>query len=204
MTRKEFELLVATNNEGKILELKKLLSDFPLRLRSLREFADVSDVKETGKSFQENAAIKARNYALQTNLWALADDSGLEVKALHGVPGIFSARYAGENATDRENINKLQSELNKKQPADKFARFVCAMALADEKGEVKFVAKGICDGKISLEARGNKGFGYDPIFIPKGFSETFAELSGDIKQQISHRAQALRKIIQYLRDFHAL
>jgi len=204
VTRKEFELLVATNNEGKILELKKLLSDFPLRLRSLREFADVSDVKETGKSFQENAAIKARNYALQTNLWALADDSGLEVKALHGVPGIFSARYAGENATDRENINKLQSELKKNQPADKFARFVCAMALADEKGEVKFVAKGICDGKISLEARGNKGFGYDPIFIPKGFSETFAELSGDIKQQISHRAQALRKIIQYLRDFHAL
>lgn len=204
MTRKEFELLVATNNEGKVLELKKLLSDFPLRLRSLREFADVSDVKETGKSFQENAAIKARNYALQTNLWALADDSGLEVKALHGVPGIFSARYAGENATDRENINKLQNELNKKQPADKFARFVCAMALADEKGEVKFVAKGICDGKISLEARGNKGFGYDPIFIPEGFSETFAELSGDIKQQISHRARALRKIIQYLRDFHAL
>ena len=204
MTRKEFELLVATNNEGKVLELKKLLSDFPLRLRSLREFADVSDVKETGKSFQENAAIKARNYALQTNLWALADDSGLEVEALHGVPGIFSARYAGENATDRENINKLQSELNKKQPADKFARFVCAMALADEKGEVKFVAKGICDGKISLEARGNKGFGYDPIFIPEGFSETFAELSGDIKQQISHRARALRKIIQYLRDFHAL
>jgi len=204
VTRKEFELLVATNNEGKVLELKKLLSDFPLRLRSLREFADVSDVKETGKSFQENAAIKARNYALQTNLWALADDSGLEVEALHGVPGIFSARYAGENATDRENINKLQSELNKKQPADKFARFVCAMALADEKGEVKFVAKGICDGKISLEARGNNGFGYDPIFIPEGFSETFAELSGDIKQRISHRARALRKIIQYLRDFLAL
>ncbi len=204
MVNEELELLVATNNEGKVAELKKLLSDFPVRLRSLREFADASDVAETGKSFRENAALKAHGYALQTNLWALADDSGLEVAALDGAPGIFSARYAGENANDREKINKLLRELNEKQPAERFARFVCAMAIADEKGEIKFVAEGVCDGRISMEPRGNNGFGYDPIFIPEEFNETFGELSNDIKRQISHRARAFKQIIQYLRYFHAL
>jgi XTP/dITP diphosphohydrolase len=137
-------------------------------------------------------------------LWALADDSGLEVAALDGAPGIFSARYAGENANDREKINKLLRKLNEKQPAERFARFVCAMAIADEKGEIKFVAEGVCDGRISLEPRGNNGFGYDPIFIPEEFNETFGELSNDIKRQISHRARAFKQIIQYLRYFHAL
>ncbi len=204
VVNEELELLVATNNKGKVAELKKLLSNFPARLRSLSEFADGLNVKETGKSFRENAALKARGYALRTSLLALADDSGLEVAALDGMPGIFSARYAGENATDREKINKLLHELNEKQPAGRFARFVCAMAIADEKGEIKFAAEGICDGTISLEPRGNNGFGYDSVFIPEGFNETFGELSNDIKQQISHRAQAFKQIIQYLRDFHAL
>jgi len=177
VANKEFELLVATRNEGKVLELKKILSDSPGRLRSLREFADVSDVEETGKSFQENAAIKARSYARQTNLWALADDSGLEVAALDGAPGIFSARYAGAGASDEEKIKRLLDELSKKSDAERFARFSCAMAIADEKGEIKFVAEGVCDGKIALESRGNNGFGYDPVFTPEGFQQTFGELS---------------------------
>ncbi|MGI8850031.1 MAG: RdgB/HAM1 family non-canonical purine NTP pyrophosphatase [Pyrinomonadaceae bacterium] len=204
MVNKELQLLVATKNNEKVAELKNLLSNFPVRLRSLREFVDAGDVKETGENFKENAALKAQGYALHTGLWSLADDSGLEVEALRGAPGIFSARYGGKSATDQVKIKKLLRELNKKQNDERFARFVCAMAISDEKGEIKFVAEGICNGRISLEPRGNNGFGYDPIFIPAGFNETFGELSSEIKQQISHRAQASKKIIQYLRDFYAL
>jgi len=204
VVNKELQLLVATKNNEKVAELKNLLSNFPVRLRSLREFVDAGDVKETGENFKENAALKAQGYALHTGLWSLADDSGLEVEALRGAPGIFSARYGGKSATDQVKIKKLLRELNKKQNDERFARFVCAMAISDEKGEIKFVAEGICNGRISLEPRGNNGFGYDPIFIPAGFNKTFGELSSEIKQQISHRAQASRKIIQYLRDFYAL
>jgi len=204
VVNKELQLLVATKNNEKVAELKNLLSNFPVRLRSLREFVDAGDVKETGENFKENAALKAQGYALHTGLWSLADDSGLEVEALRGAPGIFSARYGGKSATDQVKIKKLLRELNKKQNDERFARFVCAMAISDEKGEIKFVAEGVCNGRISLEPRGNNGFGYDSIFIPAGFNETFGELSSEIKQQISHRAQASKKIIQYLRDFYAL
>ena len=204
MVNKELQLLVATKNNEKVAELKNLLSNFPVRLRSLREFVDAGDVKETGENFKENAALKAQGYALHTGLWSLADDSGLEVEALRGAPGIFSSRYGGKSATDQVKIKKLLRELNKKQNDERFARFVCAMAISDEKGEIKFVAEGICNGRISLEPRGNNGFGYDSIFIPAGFNKTFGELSSEIKQQISHRAQASKKIIQYLRDFYAL
>jgi len=204
VVNKELQLLVATKNNEKVAELKNLLSNFPVRLRSLREFVDAGDVKETGENFKENAALKAQGYALHTGLWSLADDSGLEVEALRGAPGIFSARYGGKSATDQVKIKKLLRELNKKQNDERFARFVCAMAISDEKGEIKFVAEGICNGRISLEPRGNNGFGYDSIFIPAGFNKTFGELSSEIKQQISHRAKASKKIIQYLRDFYAL
>ncbi len=202
--KKELQLLVATKNDGKIAELEILLADFPVRLRSLREFADVLEVEETGQSFQENARLKAKGYALQTNLWALADDSGLEVAALGGAPGVFSARYAGRDASDQEKTDKLLIELSEKKDAERCARFVCAMVISDEKGEIKFVAEEVCNGKIALESRGNRGFGYDPVFIPEKFNETFGELSVEIKQQISHRARASNKIIQYLRDFYAL
>ncbi len=204
MVNKELQLLVATKNNGKVAELKNLSLDFPVRLRSLREFVDAGDVKETGENFKENAALKAQGYALHTGLWSLADDSGLEVEALRGAPGIFSARYGGKSATDQVKIKKLLRELNKKQNDERFARFVCAMAISDEKGEIKFVAEGICNGRISLEPRGNNGFGYDPIFIPAGFNKTFGELSSEIKQQISHREKASGKIIQYLGEFYAL
>lgn len=206
MTAKNLELLIATKNAGKIKELKELLADLPFssfRLRNLNEFAEVVEPEETGATFTDNAVLKARSYALQTKLWALADDSGLEVEALGGAPGVFSARYAGKGATDAEKIEKLLNEMNKTQDVNRRARFVCAMAIANADGEIQFIAEGVCQGRIALAASGGGGFGYDPVFIPDGFSETFGELAPDIKQQISHRARASGKIIQYLRHFYA-
>jgi XTP/dITP diphosphohydrolase len=194
------QILVATGNAGKIRELEEFLADLPVVLRGLKEFPDVPEVEETGATFAENAGLKATGYAVQARLWTLADDSGLEVDALNGAPGVFSARYAGENASDAEKIGKLLGELGKTN--NRRARFVCAMAVADENGEIKFVSEGICDGQIALKPRGAKGFGYDPIFIPDGFSETFGELSNEVKRKISHRARAMEKIIQYLRRFY--
>ena len=199
-----FELLIATKNVGKIKELEELMADTPVQLRSLNDFANVIEPEETGATFAENARLKAEFYASQTELWALADDSGLEVEALRGAPGVFSARYAGENASDEEKIAKLLQELNATQDRQRRARFVCAMAISDEKGEIKFLTEGVCDGKIALNASGTNGFGYDPIFIPDGFEQTFGELSGEIKREISHRARAAKKIIQYLCDFYAV
>lgn len=199
MTKGKTEILIATKNIGKVLELEKLLEDSAFNLRSLNEFPDVADVKETGATFAENAVLKAREYSRKTNLWALADDSGLEVEVLDGAPGVFSARYAGENASDAEKIGKLLNELQEKD--NRSARFVCVMALANETGEIIHLAEGICNGKIALSASGTNGFGYDPIFIPEGFTQTFGELSADVKREISHRARAIRKIIRFLHDF---
>ena len=193
------QILLATRNVGKIREMKTLLADLPLVLRSLNEFPNLPDVEETGSTFTENAILKAREYAKQTQIQALADDSGLEVAALNGAPGVFSARYAGENAADTENINKLLGELEKKD--DHRARFVCTMAIADETGKIMFKAEGICNGEIALKPSGINGFGYDPVFIPEGFNQSLGEISDEIKHQISHRAQAITKIIRFLRDF---
>lgn len=195
------QLLVATGNAGKIRELEEFLADLPLVLRGLKEFPNVSEVEETGATFAENAGLKAFGYAVQTGLWTLADDSGLEVDALGGAPGVFSARYAGENASDAEKIAKLLSELGEND--NRRARFVCAMAVADESGEIKFFSEGVCDGQIALKPRGIKGFGYDSIFVPDGFEQTFGELSNEVKRKISHRARAMEKIIQYLRGFYS-
>lgn len=196
------ELLIATKNVGKIKELEIMLADLPVRLKGLNDFPKIDEVEETGTSFLENAVLKAQSYALQTKCFALADDSGLEVAALDGAPGVFSARYAGENATDNDRIEKLLKELENIN--ERRARFVCSIAVADDSGKIRFAADGVCDGTIALKASGSNGFGYDPIFIPDGFSNTFGELSSDIKQQISHRGRALNKIIQQLRGFYAL
>ena len=201
MTKKE--LLIATKNMGKVREIEELLRDSPFVLRNLNDFPSVVEPEETGSTFAENAALKAKSYAQQTGLWALADDSGLEVNALGGAPGVFSARYAGEGATDEQKIGKLLSEMSKGQSETRAARFVCAIAVADETGVIRFSAEGVCQGEIAFEPRGNSGFGYDPIFIPMGFFETFGELSSETKRQISHRAKALQKIINYLCGFTA-
>jgi XTP/dITP diphosphohydrolase len=198
------KLVVGTNNAGKIRELNELLTDLPVEIFGLSRFENVSDVEETGATFAENAILKANSYALQTGFWALSDDSGLEVEALGGAPGVFSARYAGENAGDKERIAKLLAELAGTNDESRRARFVCAMAIADEKGEIKFLAEGICEGRIARRPHGVNGFGYDPIFVPDGYEQTFGELSSTVKGEISHRARAIKKIIRFLRDFTVL
>ena len=198
------ELLIATKNKGKVAELQNLLGDLPIELKSLNDFPHLPDVEETGITFAENAALKAKTYALETNLWSLADDSGLEVAALSGAPGVFSARYAGEKSSDEANIAKLLREIESYDEQERSARFVCTMAIADSAGEIKFEAEGFCRGKIIRERRGTNGFGYDSIFIPDGFAETFAEMTTADKQKISHRGRAAAKIIQYLRHFIAV
>lgn len=198
------KLVVGTNNAGKIRELNELLVNLPVEISGLGEFENVFDVEETGTTFAENAMLKANSYALQTGFWALSDDSGLEVEALGGAPGVYSARYAGENADNAQKIAKLLGELDAANSESRRARFVCVMALADESGEIKFLAEGICDGKIASAARGTNGFGYDPVFIPDGYEQTFGELSSTVKREISHRARAIQKIIRFLRDFTAL
>lgn len=196
-----FELLIATKNDGKIREIEGLLAALPIKIRSLREFGNIFEPEETGGTFAENAVLKANYYAAETGIPALADDSGLEVMALGGAPGVFSARYAGEKANNEERISKLLSELKQVTSENRQARFVCAMAMVDANGVTKCVEEGFCNGQIALFPSGKNGFGYDPIFIPEGFSQTFGELSEEIKQKISHRALAALKIVGFLRDF---
>lgn len=197
-------ILVGTNNAGKVRELKSLLADIPVALHSLDEFENIIEPEETGETFAENADLKAIYYSEKTGLATLADDSGLEVKALNGAPGVYSARYGGKDSSHAEKIAKLLEELENSQSEDRAARFVCVISLTNEKGEIVFQAEGICDGRIATAPRGENGFGYDPIFIPEGFDETFGELSSEVKSQLSHRAKAIDKIIRFLRDFTAV
>jgi XTP/dITP diphosphohydrolase len=186
------ELLIATTNQGKIVELRSLLDSLPLRLRSLAEFPDTEEVEETGSTFSDNAVLKARAYAVQTGLWTLADDSGLEVDALGGAPGVFSARYGGEGLNDGQRVERLLAELSLCDGQERSARFICVIAIADPRGQVANISTGRCEGQIAPSPRGTGGFGYDPVFIPDGFNQTFGELSSEIKQKISHRALALQ------------
>lgn len=192
------EILIATRNTGKLREAQELLSDLPVRLRNLAEFPQTGEVEETGTTFSENASLKAQAYAVQTGLWTLADDSGLEVDALGGAPGIYSARYAGAGATDAERIARLLEELRRVDEQSRTARFVCAIAFADTKGNVINISLGTCEGRIAREPHGAGGFGYDPIFIPDGCEESFGQLSSEIKSQISHRARALQATRSFL------
>ena len=192
------ELLIATRNRGKIVEFQSLLASLPLRLRNLAEFPATEEVEETGMTFSDNAILKARAYAGQTGLFALADDSGLEVDALGGAPGVFSARYGGAGATDGERIERLLEELSQCAPEERRARFICVIAIADSQGQIVNISKGRCEGLISHASRGSQGFGYDPVFIPDGFEQTFGELPPEVKQNISHRALALQAARSFL------
>lgn len=192
------ELVIATRNRGKLVEVRQLLYCIPLALRSLMDFPETTEVEETGTTFHENASIKASAYAMQTGAWTLSDDSGLEVDALGGAPGVYSARYAGDGATDLERIELLLSELARTGDRLRRARFVCAVSLADPAGRIINVSTGACEGRIAHEARGNEGFGYDPVFIPEGFEQTFGQLSSGVKQNISHRARALLETRTFL------
>ena len=193
-------LLLGTRNPGKLREITSILEDSGWSFRSLQEFADVEAAEENADTYAENAIAKARFYAAATGLWALADDSGLEVNALGGAPGVFSARYAGENASDAERRELLLAELAKTEDQDRRARFVSVVAIASADGTVLNVSEGICEGTIIFAPRGHGGFGYDPLFVPDDYDETFAELAAEIKNRISHRARALQQTAHFLKS----
>ena len=196
-------LLLGTHNPGKIHEIKLILGDLGWTLLSLRDFENVGIAGSVGvaeehaDTYAGNAILKAQFYARATGLTALADDSGLEVDALGGAPGVLSARYAGENASDADRRALLLSEL-RADTTNRHARFVCAVAISSPAGEILNLSEGICEGVITFKPRGRSGFGYDPLFVPAGYDQTFAELSDETKNRISHRARALIKVRDYL------
>jgi XTP/dITP diphosphohydrolase len=195
------KLLVATNNRGKLSEIKHLLDLPGLDLVTPVEAGLASDfeVEETGITFEENAVLKANQYARAAQLYALADDSGLEVDALGGQPGVYSKRFAGENATDRERIAYLLSKLPPDLPENRLtARFVASIALADPTGRIIRIEEGLCEGHLTRHPRGSNGFGYDPVFVLNGPGRTLAELSAGEKDLFSHRGNALTKIRPFL------
>jgi len=195
-------ILIASSNQGKIREISAMLAPYGFKVKTLKDFSEITPPEETGKSFFENAFIKAKYYAEKTGLPALADDSGLEVDALNGAPGIYSARFAGENATDEENNKKLL-ELLKDVPEEKRgARFVCVMVLYHPSGKY-LVAEGVWEGRIATSPRGSHGFGYDPLFLVKelGYQKTSAEILPEEKNRLSHRAKALKDLVQKISEF---
>lgn len=189
-------LLVASKNQKKVNELKEILKKDGIDVISSNDIGGLPDVEETGTTFEENASLKATEIAKLTHNYVFADDSGLEVEALNNAPGIYSARYAGPNATDQDRIDKLLGELKKYD--NKKARFVCVIAISDNEGNVK-TFRGEVYGKIIDNPRGSSGFGYDPVFVPDGYDKTFAELPSEIKNKISHRGNALRKAYDELK-----
>ncbi len=192
-------LLLGTKNRGKIREILSILGDLPNLELLTFEDQPFSDVPETGSSFLENARLKARKISAETGLPVLAEDSGLEVEALGGAPGVRSARFAGEDATDEQNIRKLLELLRDVPDEKRGARFVCVAVVHFPDGR-ELTAQGELRGRIAREPQGTHGFGYDPVFIPEGFGQTLAELGPDIKNRISHRRKALEGIKEALRD----
>ncbi len=193
-----YKLLLATNNEAKVREYKDLFQDLPLELVTLAELGVTTVVDEAGESLEENARLKATALATKSQLLALADDSGLEVDALGGEPGWLSARYAGEGASDRDRINYLLARLKGVPWEKRSARFRCIIAIASPDGKVE-LCSGECRGFITFEPRGGWGFGYDPIFYLPELGKTMAELPLEVKNQVSHRGKAARKVPQTLK-----
>jgi XTP/dITP diphosphohydrolase len=187
------KLLLATNNDAKVREFRSLLRALPFELVTLRERGITRVVSEVGGSLEENAELKAVAFSTEGQLVALADDSGLEVDVLGGEPGPLSARYAGERASDRERVNYLLARLKGVPQEKRSARFRCVVAIATPEGRVEFCS-GECPGVITLEPRGEEGFGYDPIFYLPRLNKTMAELSLEVKNSVSHRGEAARKV----------
>lgn len=188
-------IVLATRNPGKISEIEALLTG--VRVAPAASFPGCPEPEESGRTFEENALIKARAVAGFTGKTALADDSGLEVDALGGAPGVRSARYAGASASDRDNMRRLLDALADVSYADRTARFRCVIAVVAPDGRT-WTSDGVCEGRILREPRGESGFGYDPLFVPAGYDSTFAELDASTKNRISHRAMALRRIAETL------
>jgi len=194
------KIIVATGNNGKLKEIREILSDVPLEIAGMDEYWDpVPSIAETGSTFRENAQIKADWVFGRCGIWTLADDSGLEVDALGGAPGVKSARYAGETAGSSENNKKLLAALQGVPANKRSARFRCVMVLKlTEKSCI--ITEGICEGSIASAPSGDGGFGYDPLFIPCGYTESFAELAQEQKNKISHRGKALYAMGDRLHD----
>ena len=194
------ELVVATKNKGKLREIKELLKDLNLKITSLADYPDVPPIEEDGRSFRENALKKAVTVARHTGKLTLGEDSGIEVKALGNRPGIHSARFSGDNATDRKNNLKLLRSLKNVSSRKRTARYRCLAALA-EGDHVIGVVGGQCRGSITTRARGSNGFGYDPYFLIERYGQTFGELDPAVKAKISHRARALVKVKAILQEY---
>lgn len=187
-------IIIGTRNAGKIHEIQMALADLPVAVTGLPN-KDIPDVEETGTTFQENAILKARYYSQHTGEYCLADDSGLEVDAIGGEPGVYSARYAGEGASDADNNNKLLMILKDVPPVKRTARFRSVLAMFGPDGSL-LLADGVCEGLILNEVRGTGGFGYDPLFYMADQGKTLAEMSVEEKNRISHRGNALRDFKQ--------
>ena len=198
-------LVLATKNPGKILEIKELLKDLPIEIVLSSAFDNIPDILEDGETFQDNAIHKAQVIAKATGEVSLADDSGLEVNALSGRPGVYSARFSKDKVSsgkeqDKINYKKVLSLLKSVQESERGARFKCVIALSDPLGKTEWV-EGICNGSIGFAPEGTGGFGYDPIFIPDGYKNSFAALPQDVKNTISHRALALKAAFPVICEF---
>jgi XTP/dITP diphosphohydrolase len=193
------EIVLATRNKKKIEEIRRIIADLPVSILSLDNFPDCPETVEDRDTFEGNATKKAVEVCQCTGKPALADDSGLKVDALGGAPGVYSARYAGEEGNSVKNCSKLLSNMQSVPVEKRGAKFVCCIALAFPDGSVKTFF-GYVEGRIGHEPKGETGFGYDPVFIPKNYEKTFAEMSGNEKDQLSHRGKALLKLATSLRS----
>ena len=191
-------LIIASRNQKKTGEIRDLLAPWQIEVVSVADFPDVPETIEDGDSFAANAAKKASEVAVACGAWALGEDSGLCVDALKGAPGIYSARYFGEDATDAKNNEKLQAELKTVTDERRKAHYVCHVALADPTGAIRLTVEETCHGRITREPRGTNGFGYDPYFLIPEYNRTFGEFQSVVKQAISHRARAFRKLLPQL------
>lgn len=201
---KHRKLVVSTGNEHKIDEIRKILQGLPIEVLSKKDVGLGSlDIVEDGNTLEENSIKKAKGLAEKLDYMVLADDSGLFVDILNGEPGVYSSRYGGEEGNDKKNIEKLLQKLKDIPMEERKAKFMAVMALITEDKEI-IIVKGECKGTIGFEPKGRNGFGYDPLFIPDGYTKTFGELDENIKNKISHRAKALEKlrekILQLLED----
>lgn len=193
------KILLATHNLHKIEEIAAILKKLAIDLVSLADFPDLPEVEEDGKTFAQNALKKARVGSIFSGFTCLSDDSGLVVKALKGEPGVYSARYAGLHASDAANNKKLLAQLRGIPAAERQASFICCLALVNPAGQTQ-IFTGTANGEISSQPRGKQGFGYDPLFIPQGYQSTFGEMPAELKNHISHRTQAIAKLVEFLRQ----
>ena len=196
--RDRFQLVVASRNPKKLREIAELLAPYEIAVLDLSGFPDVPPVVEDGATFAENAAKKAAETAGRIGQWVLGEDSGLEVAALNGAPGIFSARYSDPGATDESNNAKLLRELANVPLERRGARYVCSVAVADPKGTIRLKVEATCSGRLTPEARGTNGFGYDPYFLIPEYHRTFGELSPVVKRHLSHRGRAFERLLPQL------